>query len=226
MVAGRSALHLSGRKGISMIEVIYPPSRWRFSQSLMEMYHHRKRVFVDQLGWDLPAVGSWLEVDEFDNDYAVYLLARSPEDGSHLGSVRLLPTTQPHLLTKVFGDLCPGGPPTGSDCWEISRLVTNPATVRGPLCIKVHRLLAGALVDFAALNGVRRYTAVIELSRVPALLAVGWSVTPISMPASVGGQTVQALQINIERDTADKIRQQGRPGLSAPILLPEQAAVA
>lgn len=189
-----------------MIEVVDPPSRLRFSQPLMEMYQDRKRVFVDQLGWNLPASGSWLEVDEFDNDFAVYLLARSPEDGSHLGSVRLLPTTQPHMLTKLFAELCPDGAPTGSDCWEISRLVTNPRTVRGGTCVKVHRMLACALLDFAQQNGVRRYTLVIEFSRLPALLAVGWSITPISVPTLLHGSTVQALQINVEPATMAKPR--------------------
>lgn len=189
-----------------MIEVVDPPSRLRFSQPLMEMYQDRKRVFVDQLGWNLPASGSWLEVDEFDNDFAVYLLARSPEDGSHLGSVRLLPTTQPHMLTNLFAELCPAGAPTGPDCWEVSRLVTNPRTVRGGTCVKVHRMLASALLDFAQQNGVRRYTLVIEFSRLPALLAVGWSITPISMPTLLHGSTVQALQINVEPATMAKPR--------------------
>ncbi len=196
-----------------MIDVIDAASRWRFTQPLMEMYHHRKRVFVDQLRWNLPAAGSWLEVDEFDNDWAVYLMARSPADGSHLGSLRLLPTNQPHLLTEVFGDLCPDGPPRGPDCWEISRLVTNPFSVRGGTCVRVHRMLASALLDFAKLNGVTRYTLVIEFSRLPALLAVGWPVTPISMPTIMNGETVQALQIDIDARTVEALRRRGESDL-------------
>lgn len=198
------------------IEIVDPQSRWRFAHPLMEMYHHRKKVFVDQLGWSLPAAGSWLEVDEFDNDHAVYLLARDAADGSHLGSVRLLPTTQPHLLTKVFGSLCPGGPPVGEDCWEISRLVTNPDSAAGAMGIKVHRMLAGALIDFAVANEVRRYTMVIEVSRLPALLAVGWTVTPLSLPARIEGETVQALQIEIDENSRLQVRHRARPPTAAP----------
>ncbi|HEV2747193.1 MAG TPA: acyl-homoserine-lactone synthase [Allosphingosinicella sp.] len=188
-----------------MIDVVDPESRWRFSQPLMEMYHHRKRVFVDQLGWDLPSAGSWLEVDEFDHDSAVYLLARNEADGAHLGSVRLLPTTGPHMLTSIFSELCPVGAPQGPDCWEISRLVTNPGTVRGATCVRVHRMLARGLVEFARLNGIRRFTLVAEVSRVPALLAIGWAVSPISLAAVVDGETLQALQIEIEHDTVEKL---------------------
>lgn len=199
-----------------MIDVVDPASRWRFSQPLMEMYHHRKRVFVDQLGWALPSAGSWLELDEFDHDHAVYLLARDRGEGTHLGSVRLLPTTRPHMLTTTFAELCPDGPPQGEDCWEISRLVTNPATVRGSTCIRVHRMLAGALVDFARLNGVRRYTLVAEISRVPALLAVGWLVTPLSLARRVGAETIQALQIDVDEATGERLRR--RSGSQRPAL--------
>jgi N-acyl-L-homoserine lactone synthetase len=188
-----------------MIDVIDLNSRWRFSRPLMEMYHHRKRVFVDQLGWQLPAAGSWLEVDEFDHDFAVYLLARDAEDGSHLGSVRLLPSTQLHMLATTFASLCPDGAPVGDDCWEISRLVTNPLKAGGAMSIRVHRMLATGLAEFAELNGVRRYTLVTELGRVPALLAIGWPVTPLSLPTKVNGETIQALQIEMSADTIARI---------------------
>jgi N-acyl-L-homoserine lactone synthetase len=188
-----------------MIDVIDLHSRWRFSRPLMEMYHHRKRVFVDRLGWQLPAAGSWLEVDEFDHDFAVYLLARDPNDGSHLGSVRLLPSTQRHMLATTFADLCPDGPPVGEDCWEISRLVTNPLKAGGALAVRVHRMLATGLAEFAELNGVRRYTLVTDIGRVPALLAIGWPVTPLSLPTEFNGETIQALQIEMSADTIARI---------------------
>ena len=62
-----------------MIDLVLPESRLGFAAALMEMHHDRKQVFVDRFGWRLPARGSWLEVDQFDDDYAIYLLARSPE---------------------------------------------------------------------------------------------------------------------------------------------------
>ncbi|MEO7179037.1 MAG: acyl-homoserine-lactone synthase, partial [Allosphingosinicella sp.] len=113
-----------------MIDLVLPESRLGFAAALMEMHHDRKQVFVDRLGWRLPAKGSWLEVDQFDDDYAIYLLARSLE-GRHQGSVRLLPSSRPHMLDTLFSQLCPAGVPSGDDCWEISRLVTNPADASG-----------------------------------------------------------------------------------------------
>jgi N-acyl-L-homoserine lactone synthetase len=192
-----------------MIDLVLPEARFGFAGALMEMHHDRKQVFVDRFGWRLPAKGSWLEVDQFDNDYAVYLLARSDE-GRHQGSVRLLPSSRPHMLDTLFSHLCPAGVPGGDDVWEISRLVTNPTDACGTSVLKIHRLLALALVEFAVENGIRAYTLVAETSRVPALLAIGWPVVPLGLPTVVHGELVQALQINLESDTLDRMRERMR----------------
>jgi N-acyl-L-homoserine lactone synthetase len=194
-----------------MIDLVLPEARFGFAGTLMEMHHDRKQVFVDRFGWRLPAKGSWLEVDQFDNDYAVYLLARSTE-GRHQGSVRLLPSSRPHMLDSLFSHLCPDGVPGGDDCWEISRLVTNPADAAGTTMLKVHRLLALALVEFAIANGINRYTLVAEASRVPVLLSVGWPVMPLGLPTMVDGVQLQALQIDLGPDTLNSMRERLRIG--------------
>ena len=203
-----------------MIDLVLPEARLGFAGALMQMHHDRKRVFVDHLGWRLPAKGSWLEVDEFDNEYAVYLLARSSDDGSHQASLRLLPTTRPHMLATLFADLCAGPAPVAEDCWEISRLVTKPAPAAGTTVLRVHRLLALALLEFAACNRVSAYSLVIEASRVPALLSLGWSVMPLGLPALVDGQELQALQINVRPDSLARLRAKlrvDRPVLRMPV---------
>jgi N-acyl-L-homoserine lactone synthetase len=198
-----------------MIDLVLPEGRLGFAAALMEMHHDRKQVFVDRLGWRLPAKGSWLEVDQFDDDYAIYLLARSPE-GRHQGSVRLLPSSRPHMLSTLFSHLCPAGVPSGDDCWEISRLVTCPADASGTTILRVHRLLALALVEFAQSNAIRRYTLVAEAHRVPALLSVGWQVTPLGLPTWVDGEQLQALQIDLSPGTLREMRSRLR--IEAPVL--------
>lgn len=189
-----------------MIDVVLPEERFAYASLLMQMHQDRKTVFVDRLGWQLPSAGSWLEVDDFDNNHTVYLLARSPQSGSHEGSVRLLPSTAPHMLQSIFRDLCSREVPVGEDCWEISRLVTPPPSVAGRSIIRVHRLLALALVEFAVMNGIKRYTVVIEAHRVPALLSIGWQVLPLGFPTFHSGQHLQALQVAIEDGTLQQLR--------------------
>jgi acyl-homoserine lactone synthase len=203
-----------------MIDLVLPETRFGYAAALMEMHHDRKQVFVDRFGWHLPAKGSWLEVDQFDDDFAIYLLARSPE-GRHRGSVRLLPSSRPHMLDSLFSHLCPGGVPSGDDCWEISRLVTNPADATGNSVLRVHRLLALALVEFALDNGISRYTLVAEAHRVPALLSVGWTVIPLGLPTMVDGEQLQALQIDLYPDTLEDMRR--RLHIEQPVLRVLQA---
>ncbi len=182
----------------------------------MEMHHDRKKVFVDRFGWRLPAEGSWLEVDQFDNEDAIYLLALSGI-GRHQGSVRLLPSSRPTMLACLFNHLCPGGVPDGDDCWEISRLVAAPLdAANGTSVLRIHRLLALALIEFAAAAGIRRYTLVAEAERVPLLLSVGWRVTPLGLPTLTQGELLQALQIEVEPETLEAMRRRLR--INSPVL--------
>ena len=189
-----------------MIDVILPESRFAFAQALLEMHHDRKRIFVDRLGWSLPSRQSWLEIDEFDSDYAVYLLARDFDTGRHQASVRLLPSTQPHVLGSLFAQLCADSAPVADDCWEISRLVAIPARGNGTALVRVHRLLAVALVEFALTNRIRTYSLVAEADRVPALVSVGWDVRPLGLPSLYGDVRLQALQIDIDESTLPAMR--------------------
>jgi len=190
-----------------MIDMISPDQRWRFAAPLMQMHRDRKLVFVDALGWRLSTPGSWIEVDEYDNDQAVYLMARDEESGAHVGSVRLLPTTGPHLLEGVFASLCLDGCPRADDVWEISRLVSSPAIGQpGTRVLRVHRMLALALVEFALLNGIRHYVLVAESQRVPALLSIGWKVKPLSLPTRYEDQMLEVLQIEVTEEIGARLR--------------------
>lgn len=199
-----------------MIDIVLPENRFAFAHALLGMHSDRKEVFVNRLGWALPSRESWLEVDEFDNDEAVYLLAREPNTGKHQGSVRLLPSTRPHVLASVFPQLCAIGVPTGVDCWEISRLVASPSQSSGTALIRVYRLLALALVEFALLNDIRTYSLVVEFTRVPALLSVGWDVHPLGLPTLCCDERLQALQIVIGENTLQSV--QRKVGIKGPVL--------
>jgi N-acyl-L-homoserine lactone synthetase len=186
------------------------------------MFRDRKRVFVDILGWPLPLAEAHREVDQFDTDRAVYLLALAPDDGRHLGSVRLLPSTSAHLLDEVFPDLCTGGVPRGPAIWEASRLCTSPDVGNARTVLAVHRRLALGMIEFALANGINAYTCVTESRHVAALLSTGWAVEPLSLPTVRDGTLIEALSIAIEPSTLHKVRV--RTGVAAAVLdFPEAA---
>ncbi len=198
------------------IKLVDADARLRFSKHLIEMHHDRKRVFIDQLGWRLPTAGSWLEVDEFDNEYTVYLIACSAEDDRHLASVRLLPMTRPHMLSTIFAELSDGGPVIGDDVWEISRLTVAPLGLSSAEVLRLCQYLAIAHVEFALLNDIRRYTLVGEAHRMPILCAMGWKVRPLSLPTDCDGKSILSLEVSIGEDTLPMMRR--RFGIDEPVL--------
>ena len=206
------------------IKLVDADARLRFSKHLIEMHHDRKRVFVDQLGWQLPTAGSWLEVDEFDNEYTVYLIACSAGDDRHLASVRLLPTTRPHMLNTIFSGLCEGGPVIGADVWESSRFTIAPLGMRGAEVMRLSQYLALAHVEFALLNGIRRYTMIGEVHRVATVCAMGWKVRPLCLPTDCGGKKVVSMEVTIDEDTLAMMRR--RFGIDGPVLAVNSDAVA
>lgn len=70
--------------------------------------HHRlrHRLFVERQGWEVPTVRD-LEYDEFDTPAAQYLIWIDSK-GETRGAARLLPTTRPYMVKKLWPELIPG----------------------------------------------------------------------------------------------------------------------
>lgn len=103
-----------------MLLVVGADDGARHDTALRAMFAARKRVFIDLLKWDLPALDGRYELDHFDDTHARYLILADPE-GRHFGSARLLETTRPHILDTLFSDLCEGEIPRGTSVFEITR---------------------------------------------------------------------------------------------------------
>jgi N-acyl-L-homoserine lactone synthetase len=173
------------------------------------MWQDRKRVLIDRLGWDLQSPDGLHELDQYDGEDTLYLIVHQAQTGRHLGSVRLLPSTGPHLLGDVFPHLCADGVPLGPDVWEITRLVTAPALNRVE-ALQVRRQLSVALFEHALAHGITRYTMVTHLPWLPSLLSIGWDAEPLGMPHGDGPNgdrdAVAALQILVNAGTLARLR--------------------
>lgn len=85
-----------------------------------DLGRYRRKVFVGLLGWPLCSSGD-VELDEFDGPDAV-CVSTQDQDGLVNGVARLLPTTAPYLLEKVFSELWLGSElPHSAQVWELSR---------------------------------------------------------------------------------------------------------
>ncbi|MBJ7500901.1 MAG: autoinducer synthase, partial [Sphingopyxis sp.] len=147
---------------------------------LRSMFEARKRVFIDLLKWDLPALAGRFELDHFDDEDATYLIVTDP-DGNHLASARLLLTTRPALLDTLFPELVAGVVPQGADILEITRFCLSPGIGARQRRIARDTLLVG-LADYALANGIAAYTGVAELSWFRQVETFGWDCKALGAP--------------------------------------------
>jgi acyl homoserine lactone synthase len=88
---------------------------------MSRLARYRHEVFVQRLGWKLPCPDG-IELDQFDREDTVYVVALDKHSGAIRGMARLLPTTGPYLLRDIFPALLHGSPaPASPNIWEISR---------------------------------------------------------------------------------------------------------
>lgn len=167
--------------------------------ALREMFEARKRVFVDLLKWDVPVLEDRFEIDQFDDEHAVYLIVPD-EDGGHAGSARLLQTTRPHILDTLFPELCAAEPPRGAQMLEITRFcLGRDLGAQGRL--ETRNLLVSGLVRYALENGIETFVGVAELGWLQQILAFGWRCRPLGLPRIVDGRMLGALRIDISEET-------------------------
>lgn len=197
-----------------MVSVVTAENRHRFAPALQAMHQDRRRVFVDWLKWDLP-VTDGLEIDQFDTPDALYLLALDP-DGAHLGSVRLLPTTRPHILGDVMPFLCLDGVPRGPEIWELTRLCISPKVRDKDLQLRVRGELALGMIELSLLYGIEALTGTAHMAWLSQLLSAGWDVEPLGPVQQVGNDQVGAIKINITPATLQLFRRKHQR--SAPVL--------
>ena len=174
---------------------------------LASMFEDRKRLFVDLLGWDVPILASRYEVDHFDNRAGIYIVA---SDGAraHAGSMRLIPTTIPHILDTLFPSLAEVGIPTGAGVFEITRLCL-PARFSAAERLSIRNRLITAMVDHALERGIHTLTGVVSASFREQVLAMGWRGEALGPPRIVDGASLGAFAIEIGADTPARLRAKG-----------------
>ena len=176
-------------------------------RTFRKMFEDRKSVFVDLLGWDVPVLDGRFEFDEFDNERATYLII-ADDEGDHLGSARLLPTTRRHILGSLFASLCAAPPPTGPQVFEITRFCLSPRHRAAGRRV-VRRQLVTGLVWHALETGIRTYTGVAEMAWLQQILAFGWDCRPLGVPARFDCGMIASIAIEIGRDTPELLAATG-----------------
>ena len=109
-----------------MIHIVNNSNRHLYARQIWEMYVERRKSFVERNGWDDLMVFDGAEVDDFDDERAVYLMALD-DTGRLEGAVRFRPTDDKSILFDKYAHLIAPGEPSlqGPETWEGTRVFTT-----------------------------------------------------------------------------------------------------
>ncbi|WP_247440019.1 acyl-homoserine-lactone synthase [Bradyrhizobium sp. 139] len=140
------------------------------------------------------------EVDTYDNEDAVYLLAL--ENCRVLGGSRLYPTTKPTLMSEVFPHLAAvRGCPSDPLVWEWSRFFVSRERRDGAFNLQ----LMAAAQEFCLDQGIERLCLVMETWWLPRFHDIGFIVTPLGLPTLVEHSWTMAATIEVHQESLDVV---------------------
>lgn len=175
--------------------------------AMAAMFADRKRLFVDLLGWEVPVTDGRYEIDQFDGHAAIYLIA-TDDRGDHIGSLRLLPTTSPHILGDLFAGLCGHRVPRGEAIVEATRLCL-PFRLGADGRLAVRNQLISAMIDHGLTHGISTFTGVVAWDFLEEILAMGWRCAALGKPQLITGARLGAFRIDIDAETPDLLAANG-----------------
>jgi acyl homoserine lactone synthase len=109
-----------------VLYIVNPDNREVFREDLDAYFRLRKRVLIDQKGWDLKSENG-KEMDQFDHDQAHYLIYKSAGKDTVSAGVRLTPTLAQNLTLDIFSHMIDSrqGFLASPKVWESSRFVAE-----------------------------------------------------------------------------------------------------
>ena len=168
-------------------------------QLFEQMGHYRREVFINQLGWELNTING-MELDEFDAPDAVYVCLHD-EDAQVSGVARLLPTTAPYLMEKVFPQLWGGKQlPSDPKIWELSRFAAASPYTTGAIEHQASAQHASELLRnvmrVGSMLGAQTLVTVSPVSMERLLRINGFRAKRAGKPILNCGMPITALQIS------------------------------
>lgn len=140
----------------------------------------RKRLFVDDLKWNLTTRGCF-EIDQFDTENANYCALF--DDGEIVGGFRAIRTDCPYLANTIFPGLATQRPyPVRPDVWEISRFGVLSQHNR----LKLARINYALMFNFAIDRGASALVAVADLTYERYLAHIGIQSRRYGPPQTIG----------------------------------------
>lgn len=186
--------------GVFMIHAISAVNRHLYEDILEQHFRLRHDIFVEERRWEALRRADCREIDSYDDEDTVYLLAL--EGRRVVGGHRLYPTTKPSMMSEVFPHLASvRGCPSDPLIWEWSRYFVVRDRRDGALNLQ----LMAAVQEFCLGQGIAHVSAIMETWWLPRFHEAGFVVTPLGLPALVENAWTMAATIEIRQQTVDAL---------------------
>jgi acyl-homoserine lactone synthase len=188
------------------VHIVTSANRDLYGDALEQSFRLRHHVYIRELKWrGLKARDDGREIDQFDTPAAVHLLYI--EGGKVYGGTRLVPTTEPHLLSEVFAHFAViRGVPRAPDIAEWTRFYVAPERREEHKASRVGSLVLSSMIDYALQEGISAVSALMNTFWLPRFLGYGWRVRPLGLPDVHDGEWLVAGTIEISPDALAGIR--------------------
>ncbi len=204
-----------------MIRLIQAHERSLYPQYMDAMHRLRAKVFGERLGWDVVIEDGW-ERDRFDDLDPLYLLSEDAH-GRIRGSVRLLPTAGPNMLSDVFPQLLPPNQSVRSaTIWESSRFSVDHEALAERSSKLVNRTTAEILcgmTEVGMLAGLDFIVSVVDVHMERVLKRANCHCERLGEPKKIGKVTTVAGLWEIGDQLLNSLREAG--GIQGSVLAPK-----
>lgn len=185
------------------VHVVNVRNKHIYAAEFGEYLRRRHDVFVDQKRWR-PASADGIEIDQFDTDAATYLLGI--EGGQVVTGARLIPTSEPHLVSENFPHLCEvTGVPSQPDIAEWTRTYVRGDTVTRGLKGTLTQLCCGVM-EFALQEGLSAVGGIQETYFMPHHARLRWRARPCGLAREVNGEWYIVAYIDVNEAALASVR--------------------
>lgn len=201
-----------------MLHVVSAENRELYAPQVEESFRIRHRIYVKERGWHDLDRPDEREVDQFDNDDAIYLLALDENSGRVLGGSRLVPSLKPHLMSEVFPQLASTRElPRAPDVFEWTRYYVI-AERREPHAISdISCTILCGVQEYCLENGIAQLSIVTEPFWITRFLDLGWRPRPLGLGIRWQGMDVIGITVEISESALQQTR--NVRGFTEPVLI-------
>ncbi len=191
-----------------MIHIVTHANRRFYRAQVWDMFNERRKAFYERCGWRDLMVFEGAEVDDFDDDRAVYLMALD-EEGLVDGAVRARPTEDRCILADKYPQMIgPDTPPLkGPEVWETTRIFTTERyrSRRQKGSRRAFEIGLASMEVIVAAGG-RRMVGMIDLQLLPMLDDAGGATQIAGPPMQYAYGTMVGTWTPVDQAEVERVR--------------------